>query len=146
MKAYVTETDAQRTWILVIAATISILIMLASGIDNILDFPMFLLLWATVAVTAAAAGHIVWLIVSCFNRKNRFYSVMILTSALLTGISLIWSGIERHRGGFLSGLGAAIVLFFFTIPLAATMLFWIIAGVRDLIRTNRSLIKERNEQ
>lgn len=137
MKAYVNENDTARTWILIIAAVFSIIVLKCCGGDTWLDFPLFLIEWASMAVAATAAGHIVWLLVSRYSEKNRFYSIMPLTCGILTAASVIRAVIEYNNGGFLSGLGAAVIELLFTVPFAAATIFWGIAGIRHLVRMNK---------
>ncbi|MBO4878063.1 MAG: hypothetical protein J5501_08670 [Ruminococcus sp.] len=138
MKKYVGENDTARTWILVIVGVLCTVIILSCGMDKMLDFPMMPLLWATIMIDATAAGHLIWLLVSAFSEKNRFYTVLPLTCGGLGLISYIYSEIERHRNGFLSDLGAAIIILFFTLPLAAVTVFWIIAGIVHLVRSKKN--------
>ena len=136
MKPYVQGNDTARTLILIIVSVLSLSVLFSMK-DSWLDFPITPLLWASVAVSASAVGHIVWLVVSIFSEKNRFYSVMPLTCAALTAVSAIQAGIESRSGEMFSDLGAAVIIVLFTLPLAAVTLLWIIVGIRHLIRLVR---------
>ena len=134
MKKYIRHEDVTRTTTLIIVSVIAILILITAGTDSLLDFPMLPILWITVMVSASAVGHIVWLIVSCFSKRNHFHTVLTLTCAGLAGLSFISSEAERHSGEMFSGLGAAIIFLLFTLPLAVTVIFWLIKGLVSLKR------------
>lgn len=121
------EHEVKRSIKIVIAAVVLICLLPIIGPDNFLDMPLMILAMFIAGFGAAAAGHLVSLLVNLFTGKDHLRLIQPVCSGLLLLISLLMALHESH--GFMGYLGAAVIIILLSVPFGAVFLFQLTVSI-----------------
>lgn len=126
------EHEVKRSIKIVIAAVVLICLLPIIGLDNFLDMPLMILAMFIAGFGAAAAGHLVSLLVNLFTGKDHLHLIHPVCSGLLLLISLLMALHESH--GFMGHLGAAVIIVLLSVPFGAVFLFQLTVSIIHAVK------------